>query len=528
MSISSPQPSEGKPGINVIAATPSPLSFSKQADKPLEILSSPSPFASTKQEETKSLTNPSAPSLPFTFAAPTLPANPSVPFSFGQPSEPKKESELVAPKPLFGGSAVGGLFADASKPNPLPTPVVPESTPSPLGFAFGSSMSAPAAPPSLAATEKPKPTFSLNSGSTVVSQTDAPKPLFSGGGFSFGQPAVAEKPKDSPTPTPFTFGATTPSAPATPPIETKSFSFGSSTPAIIAPTAVGFSFSGTGTATSDVSQKPFTFGQPTMATPERPTTPPKGPDNEVRMEESPAQEMQVNGNRSSQFSFGNASSLTGSSTFGGSQTPSTTTPFSFPTTTSHPFGAKKPEEPKSFSFNAPPQAPPINTSFSFGQAKDDSRPSSAAAFSFGQTPTSTPTTNAPFSFGSAAPAANPFGQSAAGSAPSSPSTFSQSFGFGASAATPVAAPSNPFGFGSQPNSPAGGNVNLPPPAISTTFGNGAGFGQAPSPSSPFTAPQQIAPSTSGGALFTIGAAPTAAPSGQRAVKKLPRRGPVKR
>jgi nucleoporin NUP1 len=190
----------------------------------------------------------------------------------------------------------------------------------------------------------------------------------------------------------------------------------------------------------------------------------------------------------------------------------------------HTFAAKKPEESKPFGGFSAPQAPPINTSFSFG--KDESRPTSA--FTFGQTPTSA--TNPPaFSFGvQTNGSSNPFG-AATGSAPGSPSTFAQPapFSFG----TPVATTGG-FAFGSQPSSPAGGgHLTLPQPTISTTatFGSGAGFGQTPSPASPFTAPLPLAQSISSGGtpLFTMGAAPIP-PPGQRQIKKLPRRGNVKR
>ncbi|KAF9532413.1 hypothetical protein CPB83DRAFT_833008 [Crepidotus variabilis] len=535
-------PAAEKPSITLTAATPSPFSFSKTEDKPVVAPPTPTPFSLSKPAEIIPTANSSAPpSMPFSFAKQAkVPiassSGSSTPFSFGG-SEPKKpEVEPLAPKPLFGVGAPNPLFGEASQApltfgdsskttSPLHVPAVapPQSTPSPLGFNFGSSAPAPA--------EAPKPAFSFGTGSATSSPAaEPPKSLFSGGGFSFGQPVVPEKPKEA-SPAPFSFGT-----PTTPVVEAKAFSFGQTTtpvtPAVVAPTSIGFSFSGGGgSASTDVSNKPaFMFGNSAPAAqPVRPTTPPKGQDQEFRMEESP---MQMNGNKgmdSGQFSFGNGPSLNGGSGFsGGVPAPSSgPSPFSFNTSsTSNPFGAKKPEEAKPFGFSAPPQAPPINTSFSFGQSKDETRPASASAFSFGQTPANTPTAAPGFSFGTPAPAANPFGQAAVGSVPSSPSTFNQPFGFGAQ--TPTAAPSNPFGFGSQPASPAGGNVVLPPAAISTSFSNGGGFGQMQAPSSPFTAPQQIAPSTSGGSLFTIGAAPVAPPSGQRAIKKMPRRGAVKR
>jgi len=525
--------------------------------------SSPAPFSFGKPAETNSS------------SAPT-----TLPFSFGGQSstvEVKKlesTESVAAPQPLFGAPVpnAGGLLGEPSKPaslfgeppkatSPFPTTAAPpQSTPSPLlfpsgiptlpvGGASGSgslsieapkpfSFGAPATnAPNL---EAPKP-FSF--GTPAVSTPPAvepPKPLFGGDGFSFGQPA-AEKEKEVKPSTPFSFGAA-PSTPPTAPKPAPAFSFGqSSSPAPAAPASLGFSFSGGGSAGADVSNKqPFMFAQP----PARPVTPPKHADNEFRMEESPTREMQQVNNKELEsrptigggaFSFGSGSSTsnaTSTNLFGGAPSPASSTPFSFGgSSSSNPFASKenKPEEPKGFGGfgQSAPQAPQITTSFSFG--KDDNRPSSAGGFSFGATPTSATNAAPSFSFGGPS-SANPFGQSAAGSAPSSPSTFNQPFSFGG----PAAAASSPFGFGSQPNSPAGGaHLTLPQPAMSTGFGGG-GFGSSVSPSSPFSGPTPLAPSTSGGApggnLFTIGSAPAPAPGGggPRVMKKLPRRGGVKR
>jgi len=251
------------------------------------------------------------------------------------------------------------------------------------------------------------------------------------------------------------------------------------------------------------------------------------------MEESPTREIQQsNGNKAAfgGFTFGNPPAAS-SVLFGGpSSAPATTSPFPFASSPSNPFGPQpiketKSEEPKPFSFAQSSSTSATNTGFSFGQNQptESPRPSTTGSFNFGAssgggggggggTPTST---TSGFNFG-ATPASNPFGQPAGGSAPSSPSAF-QSFNFGAPSS------STAFSFGSQPASPATGNTNLPQATTPVTFGNAnTGFGSS-APSSPFSAPTQIAPSTSaGGTLFTIGAAPPQANVQGRAIKKLPR------
>ncbi|CAA7267989.1 unnamed protein product [Cyclocybe aegerita] len=504
---------------------------------------------------------------------------PKLPFSFASATESKKpETDMVAPKPLFGGSNTAGtLFGDTSKPtstlfggitNP---PVAPQPTPSPLSLSFQSALpdkasivtTEPARPirgaPSLDATnEAPKPLFgrssgfSFGQGQTADKDKDKPAPPFSFGQpapadeskpatpFSFGQSATANKAEEVKPASPFTFGA----APSTPPVaaspilevkaaSTPMFSFGSSTSLATNPAPIFGGFGGGGSTAADVSSKPFMFGAPG-----RPVTPPKNNDQEVRMEESPTREpQQPNGMNKAEtgptlsggFSFC-ANTSTSNGIFGNTVPSPQSAPFTFGgAPASNPFAPK--DKPKGFGgFGQPTSAPPaITTSFSFGTPKtaEEARPSSAGGFTFG-----TPTSTAPaaFSFGASA-VPNPFAQAAGGSAPSSPSTFSQpsSFPFGASA------PTNAFSFGSQPASPAAGaNLTLPQPALSSGFGNAGGFAAGPSPSSPFSGPIALAPSTSGGvgggSLFTIGAAPppVQGASGSRAIKKLPRRGAVKR
>ena len=567
---SEPPFSFGKP-VEVKApaasSTPAgPFSFGQAAeDKPASL--APFPFGKPEEKATAATTamaaTSSAPSLSFAFGQPVAADMPSASAgSFGTPAEAveKEETAPAAPKPPFGApTGSSNLFGEVPKPamtgllgekgaSQFATIPPPQSTPSPLPFTFGPPATSGATPSTPAVDEVPKPTFAFGSTAhTTVAppavELSAPKPLFGNSTFAFGQ----EKKEDVKSSL-FPFGATpstTPTVSEAKPASTPVFTFGQSatttpTPTSTTPAGVSFSFSGGGSAGTDVTNKPsFIFGVPasTATLLERPVTPPKGHDLDLRMEESPVREMQVNGNgkapearpaigSTAPFSFGGAGSsgVNGSSLFGAQGgTASSTSPFTFgvaSSASSNPFAPKKPEESKPFGGFGAPQAPPINTSFSFGQQQpEENRPSSAGAlFAFGQTPTSATNPTPTFAFGGANASSNPFG-AATGSAPASPSTFAQpsSFSFGATSATN----SNAFAFGSQPSSPAAAaNATLPPPA-----GNATGFGQTPSPSSPFTAPLPLATSTSGGALFTIGAAP---PTGQRQIKKLPRRAPVKR
>ena len=534
-----------------------PFSFGKTAEEQKTAPSSFS-FANPTEDKPASITttttsSSATSSLPFAFGKPVRekPSTTSLPFSLvaSDGSREKKQEVSIAPN-LFEPSTASTPTSSApqntttslfGEPPKATTPFTglppPQSTPSPLPFTFGHLPGSGTATTLTAdaSTETAKHGFSFGSSANASSDSgqppvvEAPKPLF--GPFSFGQ----EKKQQEVASVPFSFGA----APSTPPdVKPAPFTFGSSSSSTSAPAAatppVAFSFSGGGGTGSDVTTKsPFIFGVPSNSA-ERPVTPPKSHDQEVRMEESPVREMQVNGKAleappmiNPQFSFSGVASngVNGSTLFGGTSSGSTaaaspTSPFTFGASLTT-FATKKPEESKPFGGFGVPQAPPINTSFSFG--KDESRPTSA--FTFGQTPTSATNLTPAFSFGAPTnTSSNPFA-AATGSAPGSPSTFAQPapFAFGAPGGT-----TGGFAFGSQPSSPAsGGNITLPQPAISTTttFGNGAGFGQTPSPASPFAVPLPLAQSTSsGGTLFTIGAPPV----GQRQIKKLPRRGNVKR
>jgi nucleoporin NUP1 len=266
---------------------------------------------------------------------------------------------------------------------------------------------------------------------------------------------------------------------------------------------------------------------------ERPVTPPKQAEEEVKMEESPTREVQqANKLNFTGFSFGTPPT-TGSVLFGGptSAPPATTTPFPFGGASSGPFGAppmkeSKSEGPKPFTFHqSSSPVPPTGTGFTFGQTTqtaESPRPSTTGSYGF--SPSTPASTTTGFTFGAAQPTSNVFGQQqSGGSAPSSPSTFQATFNFGGTSS----GTGTGFGFGSQPASPATGTSNLP----QTPFGGGTtGFGSS-APSSPFSAPIQITPSTSsGGTLFTIGAPPPPQPGGTqgRAIKKLPNRSRIKR
>ncbi|KXN90465.1 hypothetical protein AN958_04137 [Leucoagaricus sp. SymC.cos] len=449
--------------------------------------------------------------------------------------------------PSASGSVFGGSATDTTtKPTTSLFGTTPKSAPEvekPAGtfgttpsapttsFAFGQATTAPTS-----SVEAPKPATSDGSvpfGNALPAEAKAPSPI----PFIFGNQSKETKPaslalfggfgtSDKETrpgsPAPFNFGA-----PSTPVAAEKTTPFIFGTPsASPAPPSI-FTFGAGGSTTSDVS-KPLQI--------DRPVTPPKNNEQEFKMEESPTREVQqANGANKlpafTGFSFGNPPSTT-SVLFGGptSAPPATTTPFPFGSnSSSNPFAAPPPikesksEGPKPFSFgqSASP-APTTSTGFTFGQTAqtggESPRPSTTGSFGFGPgTPTST---TSGFNFGQA-PASNPFAQQSSGSAPSSPSTFqSSAFNFGATTSG-----TTPFTFGSQPASPATGATNLPQASTPVTFGSGnTGFGSS-APSSPFSAPTQIAASTSsGGTLFTIGAAPPPQPGTQgRAIKKLPNR-----
>ncbi|KAJ7208169.1 hypothetical protein B0H12DRAFT_1158492 [Mycena haematopus] len=416
--------------------------------------------------------------------------------------EPPVEAQ---PKPViaFGttkGSAEPALSEDAKAPT----------------FQFGQAASTPAVDAA-----KPLNTFGVPATNPFASSAapEAPKPGF---GFGFGQQKELSKPS-SDAPSPFTFGSASSAMAANPskPADPTPFSFGAPVAGAPASTSA-FSF---GPSVANADPKPaasgggmFTFGTPTlMASSARPSTPPRNDAQEFTMEESPTRDMQADtkpaaprptlGGAGGGFSFNNPSSS--GSLFG--QTPAAPAPFSFGASSSpSPFAAPTAEsKPFSGDFGRPASSTP----FGFGQNSapsstiDPPRPSTTGSFSFGPSP------GTGFAFGHTANP-NPFApQPSSGSAPSSPSTFNQPFSFGA--------PQQPtsFSFGAQPVSPAGAASSITQPTTPGGFGGG-GFGAQPS--SPFGGGAQ----PGGSSLFTIGAAPPAAPAGNapRVLKKLPRRG----
>ncbi|KAG5651525.1 hypothetical protein H0H81_008337 [Sphagnurus paluster] len=442
---------------------------------------------------------------------------------FGNSSSTTSTSLFSAPKPssLFGeppksiAPGPGSMFG-SSNPKPSASFSEPQKTSaSPAPFTFGQSTT-----PSTSETIQP----SLGTFTTPV---EAPKPLFGGvgGGFSFGAQTAVKQAEPKAVSTPFAFGA----APSTPPPadvkKSPAFSFGTASTSASA----GFSFSGGGSAASDVSNKPFAFGQPT--TPMRRTTPPKSQDQEINMDESPTRDFQELNRPTDRPPLGGGGFAFTSSnptpTFGGQSNGSA--PFTFGASSSHtnPF----------FKDNQPPESKPFgggfgqatpSTAFNFGQSKpaeDSPQPNTATTFPFGTTP-APPTGQLPvFAFGGPGNTStgSAFGQSqTSGSAPGSPSTFNQPspFAFGA----PLPPVNTGFGFGSQPASPAGGNnLSLPQPTTPGGFSGSGAFAQHAS--SPFSAPTTPSTATNGGALFTIGAAPTPAPAaaGPRQIRKLPNR-----
>jgi nucleoporin NUP1 len=537
--------------------------------------------------------------LPFTFNKPTE-AKPEAPnfgsttmgelkqlFSFPAQSKQASLDEAASSgenvpssvPPSFLGEAPKLLGKLENSTSAFGQVVPTQSSPSPLSFTFGSQN------PSKT---EPKATFvgsesTSGLGSTSSSTLEGPKPSFGGinGGnvFSFDQTPDRCTDQDATKPASFSFSTSPAPVVAPKPVEEPKpvaepkpvFPFGQpsdTTAGATASSPVTFGFSSGGSTSADVStRQSFIFGQHNVVAPtERPVTPPRNPDNEFRMEESPTREIQQSNEANkpalalgSGFSF-NASTPIGTSLFGGGPQKLTsplapTSPFSFSSSSpSNPFAPKdKAEEAKAFGgfgqASTVPSAPsnsfaptdktdeskPFGTfgktnavsstsiGFSFGQmtkaSEETQRPPTTGSFSFNTTPTSA-TTSSPFSFGTPQNA-NPFGQATSSSAPSSPSTFTQPspFAFGA----PAPSTNTSFGFGSQPTSPAGGaNLTLPQPSSSGfTFGQ-----QAPQPSSPFGAPIPLAPSTSStGALFTIGAAPAPAgvAGGPRQIRKLPNR-----
>lgn len=357
--------------------------------------------------------------------------------------------------------------------------------------------------------------------------TEAGKPTFGASNVSLSSPfSFAAPTSETPEPPKALFGGD--SAGMSNSSEATGFTFGSSsapsTSAGVGSTKSPFTFGSGVSSTNVTSSAPFTFG----VTPARPVTPPNQ-DREVSMEESPTRDVQVNKPAETRPSLGG---------FPFSSAPVTSTPSSLfgqsnaaPVSSGFPFGqssdplnpfSSKPVETKPFGMSTNQGGNATSSSFSFGRTPENEppRPSTTGSFSFG-TPASSGTSAGPgptFSFG--APSnnsaqSNPFSAVQGGSTPNSPSTFgpSSSFSFGS---TPNAGSSsaNPFSFGSQPASPATPSAGIPSSGFGAMTSNSFG---PPTSGLGFGAP---APPSSGGSLFTIGAAPS---DSNRQIKRLPNR-----
>lgn len=501
---------------------------------------------------------------------------------FDSTSTKSAETPATSSSSLFGraehkatplqslGSVTGGSLSQKfGVPNPEPTAPPSNEILKPPSLFGGAGTTTFSGFGTGSTSEVPKPLLTFGqpsaSQSTVV---EPPKPLFGPGPITNSDPKDAAK-----APFTFEFGTTPPQsslpkfkvdpAPVSSPAEKASSTLFSSTPASAPSPSPIFSFSAANTETPDTSKSYFRNNTPRAA------TPPKN-DQEERMEESPTRSMDTNEKpttsgffASRTLNFGQSEGSGGTSTpftFGSSsissnpfaskpedklESRSASSGFSFGSSGGgggFGFGQKEPEPSRPTFSSAPPftfgkpetrtqqtsstspfgfgtqKLPEINTSassggFSFGQKPPESS-QGTSSFGFGQSSPAS-TTTSPFAFGSNQGAvSSSFGQQNA-SAPSSPSTFNQppSFSFGNST-TPSTAPSNPFGF--QPSSP----VSNPAPNGSFSFGQST-TPQPQSPASPFSAP--TSPQTTGGALFTIGAAPNNPTAGARQIKKLPTR-----
>ena len=548
------------PSMADTSATALPFSF----NKPTEAKTEPPNFGSIELKQ------------PLSFPAPSKPASLDDAAQSGENVPSSIPSSFLGEVPKLLGKP-----ADSTSTFGQVAP--PQSSPSPLPFTFGSQNPSKTEPNATFVGSESTPGLE----NTRTLTLEAPKPSFGGinGGkmFSFDQTPDKHTEQDATKPAPFSFSTTSPALVVAPkPVEEPKpvaepkpvFPFGQpsgTTAGAVSSSPVTFGFSSGGSTSAGVStRQSFIFGQHNVVAPtERPVTPPRNPDNEFRMEESPTREIQQSNDANkpalalgSGFSF-NASTPMGTSLFGGGPQNLTsplppTPPFSFSgSSPSNPFAPKdKVDDPKAFGgfgqASAAPSAqsnsfsptdktdeskpfgtfgktnavPSTSTGFSFGQmtkaSEETQRPPTTGSFSFNTTPTSA-TASSPFSFGTPQNATL-FGQTTSSSAPNSPSTFAQPspFAFGA----PAPSTNTSFGFGSQPTSPAGGaNITLPQPTSSGGFTFGQ---QAQQPSSPFGAPIPLAPSTSSaGTLFTIGAAPVPV-GGPRQIRKLPNRRAGKR
>lgn len=497
--------------LDVLAAPKAAPAAIEVAPVASPVISPPPTYAST----------PAPSSSPFSFSASTAPAE------IAPANEAPKPAEREASKPpsLFGATPSATPFGFGT-----PAVSAPAVEPSKPGFSFGERAPTPAmTEPSKSAFSFGGPTPSTTPAPVPAPVIEVPKPFFGkqdtslAARFPFGpRPSTAPaEEKPAVVLPPFSFASASPA-----PAEKKPFAFGAPSPAPPTATAKPFSFghANAGSNATDAS-KPFNFGQSAPApAPARPATPPKA-DQEISMDESPSRDMNTNGKAPERPTLDFSSFTGASSTPAGStlfaQSPATATGpgFGFGTASVNPFAKQEDKEKPGMAFGSGNFGQPSGSGFGFGQgATETPAPASAALFSFSQaaSPNVAPTPG----FGFSQTTSNAFGQQqSTSSAPSSPSTFNRpgtSFSFGTPASTQPAAPSFTFG-GSQPASPATPAGGLPQPS-----GGAFAFGQ--SGAAPAATPNSFAPTaapSSGGALFTIGAAPQ--PDG-RQIKKLPRRG----
>ena len=461
--------------------------------------------------------------MPVSVSEPSLsaeaskPPKSSTPFSFDQPT---KETASAPPS-----TPAKNIFTFGASSTTPPTAEKPAVTS--IGFTLGSSTTTPVGAPT-----------GLSFGSPAA-QSET-KPAASTGGFSFGTPAptLSDASKSG-----FSFGVTTPVRSLTPPPADDGMRMeesptrggrmdvngGSAKPQSLPQLQMpgsskpGISFgSSTGTGFGSPSPSPFegnsrsgfTFGQ-----------------------QSQPSSQGVSGGFAFNSNKKASESLTGGFSFPTPKPAENATPTGFtfgqPTadaklspSAGFSFSQQGPKTADAtssgFSFKAPE---PIqhSTSFTFGQTLPEPVRPSSAGFTFGQAPPQQSTTTAPFGFGS------PASGGAFGSAPASPAFGTQPLAPASSTPFPFAGPTsappqqpapNPFGFGSGAGQPTS-------PAVQQGFTFNYGGGMPPTPTGPFgtSSPQTQTTSSSGSAIFTMGApSPQAAPPpGARPVRKLPTR-----
>lgn len=504
----SASPPSTKPATQSAEASTGPFSFPKStkaaAEESVEPLKPGFSLAPSPSLMPVSVSEPAPPT-----EAPKPPKL-STPFSFDQPA---KATTNAAPSTPAKGIFMFG--ASSTTPSTAEKPAVTST-----GFTLSSSTTTPA-----------NAVTGLSFGSPAT-QSET-KPAANTGNFSFGTPD-ATKPA-------FSFGVTTPVRSSTPPpaddgmrmeesptrgggIEVNGGSAKpQSLPQLQMPgsSKPGFSF-GTNAGTGFGSPLPspfggnsgsgFTFGQQNQPSSQ-------GASGGFTFGTNKKASESINGGFSFPATKPTENATSTGSTFGQPVTdakPSPSTGFSFGQQ-----GPKTADATSSgFSFN-PPEPIQHSTSFTFGQTLPEPTRPSSAGFTFGNAPPQQSASNTSFAFNS------PASGGAFGSAPASPAFSTQPlapasstpFSFAGPTSAPPQQPApNPFGFGSGAGQPTS-------PAVQQGFT--FNYGGTPStPTGQFGAspPQMQTPSSSGSAIFTMGAPSSqAAPPGQRVVRKLPTR-----